>query len=863
MSDYCDKVSAGEDELNQVKIISALMKQTPKKLHILIIYATLAVTTIIAFEQVRLNDFIDYDDNRYVTDNPRVKEGITRKSVGWALTTTDIGYWHPLALLSHILDCELFGLEPSWHHLSSLFLHIANTLLLFWVLKRMTGAVWRSAFVAVLFALHPLHVESVAWVAERKDVLSGLFWMLTMAAYLWYAGRPSIRRYALVFLALGLGLMAKPMLVTLPFVLLLLDYWPLGRFSPPQAEPVKSDYHKSTVYRLIVEKIPLFVLITASCVATYIVPKSRETTTSMDFGPLSSRMANALVSYASYIWKMFYPSRLAVLYPHPGDNLPIWQVIVSLTSLAVLSAVIIYWGRRRRYLLVGWLWYLGTLVPVIGLVQVGAQAMADRYTYLSAIGIFIIVVWSSAELAGRWRYGTVGLGVTAGVVLVMLLICTRAQLRHWQNNITLFGHTLEVTENNYIIHSNYGGALFEEGRFDDALAHFSEALRINPRYADARRNIGIVLLRQGKIDDAIAALVEVLSYRGDWPITHNYLGLAHAQKGELDLAVQNYNAALQLEPDYVDAYKNLGVAHKEQGKTNEAIDKWRAGLEIEPDNPDIHYNIGLVMAEQYKYDEAVSHFNVTLAAKPDWAEAHHNIGAVYYLQGKLDLAARHCSEAIRLSPDYYDAHQNMGMVMTKQGKLDEAIKHFTKALEAVPPHPEVHYNLGGVYYRQGKLKLAAEQCAEALRLRPDYLSARVTLAGILVELGENESAVEHYYRALQLVPDQPYVLKNLAWILATSKDVKPERPDDALKFAVRACELTGYTEPEYLDTLAAAYAAAGKFSEAVETATKAVKLAEAKGTKVLPGKIRHRLELYKAGQNYLAEPSGRDEVAPE
>ncbi|UCF42748.1 MAG: tetratricopeptide repeat protein [Planctomycetota bacterium] len=835
------------------------MEQIPKK-HLLLIYAGLAVITVVAFEQVRLNEFIGYDDNQYVVDNPQVKAGITHKSLLWAFTSTRASNWHPLTWLSHMLDCELFGLNPCGHHLMNLFFHLANTLVLFWVFNRMTGAVWRSAFVAAAFSIHPLRVESVAWVAERKDVLSGLFCMLTMAAYVRYAERPSVRRYLPVFLALGLGLMAKPMLVTLPFVLLLLDYWPLQRlhwYRRSQVEELLEGesgtvtYQRASPRRLILEKIPLFGVAAASSAITFVIQQGKGAVRWGETFPLSGRMSNALVCYISYIIKMIYASRLAVLYPHPGDSLPVWQVVVSLVLLAVLSTGIIYWGRRRRYLLVGWLWYLGTLVPVIGLVQVGVQAMADRYAYLPSIGIFIMIAWGAFDLVAKWRYRRIGLGITAGIVLAVLLICTRAQVRYWQNNLTLFGHTLEVTENNYVMHSNYGGALFEEGRFDEALAHFNEALRINPKYADARRNAGIVLLRQGKIDEAVAAFAEVLSYRGDWPITHNYLGLAYAQRGEFDLAVQNYNAALRLKPNYVEALKNLGIALKEQGKTNEAISKWVKALEFEPDNPDVHYNMGLVVAEQSRYEQAIHHFNITLAAKPNWPEAHHNLGAACYLQGKLDLAAKHCSEAIRLSPDYYDAHQNMGMVMAKQGKLDEAIRHFNKALEAEPPRPEVHYNLGGVYYQQGNLKLAAGQCAEALGLKPDYLAARVALAGILVEMGENQSAVEHYHKALQLEPDQPYVLKNLAWILATSKEVKLQNPNDVVKFAVRACELTEYNQPEFVDGLAAAYAVAGRFTEAIETAEKAINLAESTGRKDLAEEVRKRLQLYQAGRPYF------------
>ncbi|MEE9371337.1 MAG: hypothetical protein V3W45_07715, partial [Sedimentisphaerales bacterium] len=361
---------------------------------ILLVYLALALATAIAYEQVRHNDFVSYDDFAYVTENPDVSSGITRNSVIWAFTSVHVGNWHPLTGLSHMLDCQLFGLDAFWHHLTNLFFHIANTLLLFAVLKKITGAVWRSAFVAAAFALHPLHVESVAWLAERKDVLSGLFWMLTIAAYIRYAQCPTIRKYLLVVLVFALGLMAKPMLVTLPFVLLLLDYWPLGRFqwSPESisevstpSESIDTGYQKVTTFRLLSEKIPLFVLSAASSVVTFIVQKSQGAVMAMEIFPVRLRIANALVSYTGYIDKMLYPSRLAVLYPFSGDILT-WQPIVSLLLLAIISAGVIYAARRSPYLAVGWLWYIGTLVPVLGLVQVGSQAMADRYTYLPSIG---------------------------------------------------------------------------------------------------------------------------------------------------------------------------------------------------------------------------------------------------------------------------------------------------------------------------------------------------------------------------------------------------------------------------------------------------------------------------------------------
>ncbi len=550
------------------------MKREHNKKHVLLICVALSLATIIAYEQVRLNGFVNYDDPAYVTGNSHVNGGITLESIVWVFTNNHVGNWHPLTGLSHILDCELFGLNPLWHHLTSLLFHILNTLLLFWVLKRMTGEVWASAFVAAAFAIHPLHVESVAWVAERKDVLSGFFWMLTMAAYIRYAKQPDIRRYLLVGLVFCLALMAKPMVVTLPFVLLLLDYWPLGRLqwewrSGPAASRLRSKpagpsksvnvgYPRATAWRLVGEKIPLFTLVVISSVVTFIVQKSAGAVPGRQVFSPTIRIANSLISYLAYIGKMVWPSRLAIYYPHPSYMLEMWRAAVAALLLLGISIWVIRLARSRRYLLVGWLWYVITLVPVIGLVQVGGQAMADRYTYLPSIGIFIMVAWGAAEVLApaasiceakrRGRYRKIGLGISAGLLLAVLLICTRMQVRYWQNDFTLFGHALEVTENNARMHNYYGVALRENGRFEEAITHFDESLQINPGYSRARYNKGRVFLEQWKLDEAIASFTEVLRAEPDWPEVHNYLGLAYARKDRFVQAIKHFKAVLRSRP---------------------------------------------------------------------------------------------------------------------------------------------------------------------------------------------------------------------------------------------------------------------------------------------------------------------------
>jgi len=502
----------------------------------LVVCLFLIVGTLTVFWQVQHHDFIDLDDHLYVTENNHVQAGLTKKGVIWAFTTFHAANWHPLTWLSHMLDCQLFGMRPGMHHLTNLLFHILNSLLLLLVLRKMTGAWWRSAFVAALFALHPLHVESVAWVAERKDVLSTFFWLLTMWVYAHYAERPTFDRYLLVLLSFALGLMAKPMLVTLPFVLLLVDYWPLGRLQLGQScNDGNLRIKKSSAFRVVWEKIPFFVLAAMSGVLTLLAQQKAGALRTLDIIPLKIRTANALVSYISYIGKMIWPHNLAVFYPHPGI-VPMWQAVgagLSLICLCVLSVMFVRAGRRFPHLAVGWLWYLGTLVPVIGLVQVGSQAMADRYTYVPLIGLFIMISWGFYDLVRGWKNRRMVLAISTGVVLLALMACTWSQVRLWKNSTLLFKHALNVTDNNYKARNLLGIASERQGRLKEALRHYSEALRIKPEYADAHNNQGVALARQGRLKEAISHFSEALRIKPDYVDAHNNLGVALEQQGRL------------------------------------------------------------------------------------------------------------------------------------------------------------------------------------------------------------------------------------------------------------------------------------------------------------------------------------------
>ena len=514
----------------------------------LLICLILVLPTLGVYWEVRNFDFVTFDDYTYVAENPNVQSGLSKSGLVWAFTRSHASNWHPVTWLSHMLDCQLFGLNPGMHHLNNLIFHTANTLLLFLVLGRMTGALWRSAFVSALFALHPLHVESVAWVAERKDVLSTLFWMLTMWAYVRYSERPSLTRYLLIFPFFILGLMSKPMLVTLPFVLLLMDYWPLGRLQstlPEKGGKLKTP--KLAVLRLIAEKIPLFVLVALLSVVTFLAQE--EAVQSLDNFHLKARIANGLVSYAAYIRKMFWPNDLSIFYPYP-QTLQLWQATASGFFLITMTILFVRMGKRRPFILVGWLWYLGTLFPVIGLVQVGTHAMADRYTYIPLIGLFIMIAWGIPDLLGNWLYRKQVLRISAGLLLVILAVCTWLQVRYWKDSIVLFTHAIDVTDDNWMAHNNIGFPLVQQGRNIEAIAHFSKAVRIKPDYAEAHVNLA------------------------------NSYGL----EGRFEEAKQHFFDAIRINPDLADAYMNLGVIFARQGNLDKAINHFAAALRVNPDD---------------------------------------------------------------------------------------------------------------------------------------------------------------------------------------------------------------------------------------------------------------------------------------
>jgi len=679
------------------------MVNSPKNSQHFWIYLILTLATLTVYWQVNHFEFTNYDDDEYVTKNKHIITGLTLENVKWVFTSQHGGNWHPLTGLSHILDSQFFGRNAGLHHIVNVLFHIANTLLLFTVLKQMTGKVGKSAFVAALFALHPLHTESVAWVSERKDVLSTFFWCLAIISYCHYVKIPCLSRYFLTLILFVCALMSKPMVVTLPFVLLLLDYWPLERLE------------LKNLRKLVVEKIPFFILTAVSSIVTFLVQRSAGAVRKIDVIPLISRIENAFISYVKYIGKMIWPENLAVFYPHPESRLQTWPAVGAAVLIVGIAVFVVILGRRYKYLFTGWFWYLGTLVPVIGLVQAGDQAMADRYTYVPLIGLFIIVAWGTDDLLSSWRHRKIILRVSSIAVLAVLSVCTYFQVSYWRNSITLLEHALRVTKDNYVAHYYLTGPMEEAGKPIKAIEHFKETLRIKPNE----------------------------------PIVHKNMAMALARMGNLTEAVEHLNTALKLDPNFAEAYSGLGYVLNRQGRFSEAEERFVQALSRKSNNPSTHANFAYTLVNLGRYDEAVSHLKIAVQLEPDSADNYH------------------------------------------------------------------------------------------------YLASALTLAGCIDE------AITNYYKTLSLVPNQLKPMIDLAWLLATHRESKYYYPQEAVRLAEKACKLVKSPDADLLDALAVAYAASGRFQQAINTAQAALRLAESSNQTQKAEEIRNRLNLYKESKPYI------------
>ena len=654
----------------------------------------------IAFGQALGYEFVGYDDQRYVVQNPWVTNGLTPGGIKWAFTHVHASNWHPLTTISHMLDCQLYGLQPWGHHLTNILLQAAAAILLFLALKKLTSDFWPSLLVAAIFAVHPLRVESVAWVSERKDVLSGVFFMLTLWAYARYArgnGRPFW--YVTVMVLFAFGLMCKPTVVTMPFVLLLLDYWPLGRSQPCLF--LGGGITKNKWTWLVAEKLPLFVLSATSCVATLLAQKQ-----ALDASlkpPLVERIGNALVSYITYAAQMFWPAHLAVLYPYPEGTSQVGQAILALLLLLTISVAVFLWRKKYPFLLTGWFWYLGMLIPMIGIVQVGSQVRADRYTYLPQIGLYILCAWGAMELFHQWRRSRVILAGAAFLILTALITRSYFQTSVWRDSETLWRHATAVTSNNYIAANNLAQVLFESGRFDEAIAECQEALKIKPDLAAAHNNLGAALIRN--------------SQAGGTDLPQN----------SIDEAIGHYRTALQIKPDFIQARGNLGNALLQKGQVDEAIAQFQKALEVDPQYAEAEFSLGKAFWQKREVNKAITHYQKAVEIRPDHAEARYSLGNIFVAEGKYSEAIANYEAAVRIRADYFDAHYNLGCVLATVGNTSEALKELNEAVRINEESPKAHCTLGSLLARMGHREEAIAHLTEALRLMPDYNDAKQQL----------------------------------------------------------------------------------------------------------------------------------------
>jgi len=695
--------------MNTLRIVSR-----PTKSRWLLPAAALALVTIAAFGGVLRNDWILLDDPIYVFDNSHVNRGWTGSGAVWFLHEPHGGNWHPLTSYSHMLDVQLFGLRPAGHHAVSLLLHALNAFLLGVVLCRLTGAVWRSVLVASLFALHPLRVESVAWISERKDVLSGAFFLATIELYRRWAAHPTPLRRFWVAAGLGLGLMAKPMLVTLPFVLVLLDIWPLARLKGATATAGKTKpvgAPPKSLWRLITEQWDLFALAAASAIITFIVQRKTGAVVSVETVAPLRRVINAFLSYWRYIGKSLYPSHLAPFYPY-NQALSLFDGLVAALGLALLTWWVITQVRKRPYLTIGWFWYMGMLLPVIGLIQVGGQAFADRYTYLPCIGLAIAFVWGIGDLVGHKRWVRVLSATVACLALVVLAWATWRQVSLWKDARTLFTYTLAATRNNAVAHQCLGDVLLKEGKVNEAIPHYEEAIRLAPNFADAHNKLGSALGAVGRYDEAVAQLREALGKGGGSAEIHHNLGFALAREGRIDEAVPEFETALRLDPDHYLTLIHLGAALVVRNRIAEAVSLFQHAVEVKPDDREAHRLLAGSLIRLGRIEDGIRELSEILRRDPDNLDALLNIAWIRATHA--DAEHRNGAEATRLAERARDkspepiaqVYGTLAAAYAEAGRFPEAIRAGEKAIQLADSTNEgedaKRFAEQLSYYRQGR-----------------------------------------------------------------------------------------------------------------------------------------------------------------
>ena len=708
----------------------------------LILCLLLAAVTFVVFSPVIHFNFVTLDDGQYISHNPMVLAGMTTKGVSWAFGATWAGNWHPLTWISHMADTAVFGRGPAGPHLTNLALHIANSLLVFLLLRDLTCAHWRSAIAAAFFALHPLRVESVAWISERKDVLSAFFFFLTLMAYARYVAsaeyggraKPETRNldserspkenseeskprtaffYLLSIVFFALGLMSKPMVVTLPLVLLLLDLWPLGRIELPLRAAPPARWRQ-----LLAEKLPFLALSAVLCLVTFFVQKKGGSMSALAQVSTFARIQNAVVSYFRYLAKTFWPTKLAVIYPHPG-YWPWYEVIGSFLVIAFVTIVIFAFARKFPLLLVGWLWFVGMLVPVIGIVQVGAQSMADRYSYLPSVGLSMVLVWGTFALVRGRTFLTAGAVVVTLLILIASSVRTFDQLQYWRDGDALARRAISVSTGNFVAWNMLGMAMADKGQLAEAKVSYEKSIELRPDFAEPFYNLGNLLAREGRLQDAL----------------------------------KYYQDALAINPEFADALNNLGTALNRLGRDEEAIAAYRRALTLRPGFADAALNLGTALAMTGEIDEAVLQVDRALQAAPKFAEAHNLLGYLLSSKGRTRQAEQHYREALVINPDYADALNNLAYLLTTEGRFDEAVDFSRRAVMIMRGSAESFRNLGAALAGKESFNEAATSFEAALKLDPNDPSAHFQLASALLRLNQRQAAIAHLNEALRLKPD--------------------------------------------------------------------------------------------------------------
>jgi tetratricopeptide (TPR) repeat protein len=625
------------------------MKNIDSKMHkqgtpiwtIVALCLAIAAAVWLVFGQTLGHQFVNFDDESYVYANPVVSRGLSWAAIAWAFSHVVSHNWHPLTTISHMLDCQLFDLKPGEHHFTNVLLHTIAAILLLLALYRITGALWRSAFVAAIFAIHPLHVESVAWVSERKDILSAVFFMLILGAYANYVRKPTLPRYAVLSVFFALGLMSKPMLVTVPLVLLILDYWPLERFQNRVA----------SVRTLLIEKIPLLILSIPISVITLMI--QRHGINSVENTSLPWRIGNAFVSIAIYLRQLVWPTDLAVFYPHLGNKLPFWQIAVAILLTVALTTVAFVVRKRRPWYLAGWLWYLVMLIPVIGIVQVGSQAHADRYSYLPQIGLYLALTWGIADLSMRWPNRQLLLNTATAVAIILLGYAAWKQTSYWRDSESLWAHALKVTESD-LAHERLASALLDKDRPDDAIVQAQLAVNINPSDAGAQNAFGVALARRGQPEAALPHFFKALEADPSLPRLQYNIANVLAAKGDTAQAKMYYENQLRLDPSLAEAHNNLANLFLHEGRFAEAADHLKAALRLKPNYADAHNNIAIVFSQEGRMQDAVEEWKRTLSIEPNNLDAHSNLAWVLATSPSDAIrngqaALEHAQQALRLS----------------------------------------------------------------------------------------------------------------------------------------------------------------------------------------------------------------------